>query len=159
MQIVQQLIQQQQSSISSWQLDQPPAAADQQVWQKLLQRAQQLAKPGTRIYLLSDWATQQPSHWQLLQALQRHCQVHAVQLYDPLERQLPRQLSGYNLSLTDSIRHWRMPAHASNSRSEFQQYAAQQQLLLEQAMQQHGLVISQVSAAAALEQQWPELRL
>lgn len=159
MQIIQQLIQQQQYSISSWQQHGSADNRAEQVWQKLLERTQQLAKPGTRIYLLSDWAATKEPHWQLLQALQRHCQVQAIQLYDPLERQLPKRLVGYNLSLTDSVRQWRMPAHTADTRQQFQQFAASQQQQLEQAMQQHGIVLSQVSAASALEQQWPELRL
>jgi uncharacterized protein (DUF58 family) len=164
MRIIQQLLQQQHQSLNSWQ---PQAQNDttaaalnaNDVWQHLLQRAQQLAKPGTRIYLISDWAAPQPQQLQLLQALQRHCQVHAIQVFDPLERALPSQLAGHNLSFTDNTRQWLMPAYASVQRQQFQQFAIQQQQALQHLMQQHGVLLTEVSAAQALEQQWPELRL
>lgn len=160
MRIIQQLVQQQQQSLSSWQQHDSVASADQSdVWGNLLQRTQQLVKPGTRIYLLSDWAAQQPQHWPLIQALRAHCQVQAVQLFDPLERQLPAQLSRFNLSLTDAQRLWRLPAYDASSRQQFEQRMSAQQQQFEQAMQQHGIALSQVTAAQPLEQQWPELRL
>lgn len=157
MRIIQQLIQQQQQSLDSWQ--QQPTSNATEVWYHLLQRAQQLAKPGTRIYLISDWATHQPQHAQLVQALQRHCQVQAIQLFDPLERQLPNPLNGFNLSLTDNHQQWLLPAHNSARRQQFEQLAQAHQQQLQQALQQQGLALVQVNAAQALEQQWPELQL
>lgn len=159
MRIIQQLIQQQQQSLASWQQQPRGGSSAEQVWHNLLQRTQQLAKPGTRIYLISDWAAQQPHHGQLLQALQRHCQVQAIQIFDPLERALPQQLSGYNLSLTDQTQQWLLPAHSNASRQQFQQLASQHQQNLQQALQQQGLQLTEVSAAQAIEQQWPELHL
>lgn len=164
MRIFQQLLQHQHQSLNSWQKQlsgavNEPIMAASDVWQKLLQRAQQLAKPGTRIYLISDWTAQQPHHLPLLQALQRHCQIHAIQLYDPLERELPSQLNGLNLSFTNGHQHWLMPAYASAQRQQFQQFATAQQQALQHGLQQHGVMLTQVSAAQALEQQWPELRL
>ncbi len=164
MRIIQQLLQQQHQSLNSWrQLGGDEGAlaviAAAEVWKNLLQRAQQLAKPGTRIYLISDWTAHQPHHLTLIQALQRHCQVHAIQLFDPLERELPPQLADQNLSFSNHSQQWLMPAHASAQRQQFQQFATQQQQQLQHIMQQHGLLLTQVNAAQALEQQWPELRL
>lgn len=157
--IIQQLLQQQQHSLTSWQQPAATALSSAEVWQALLQRTQQLAKPGTQIYLISDWAAYQPQHGQLLQALQRHCQVRAIQVYDPLERQLPEQLRGYNLSLTDHARQLRLPAYTNASRQHFASFASAMQQQLQQGLAQQGLELTQVSAAEALEQQWPELRL
>jgi hypothetical protein len=160
MRIIQQLVQQQQQSLTSWQQHDSVALSHQsEVWSNLLQRTQQLAKPGSRIYLISDWASQQPQHWPVIQALRAHCQVQAVQVFDPLERQLPAQLKHVNLSLTDAQRVWRLPAYNTATRQQFEQHMSAQQQQLEQAIQQHGLVLSQVTAAQPLEQQWPELRL
>ena len=160
MRIIQQLLQHQHQSLASWQQpsnNQAPPSAD--VWQALLQRTQQLAKPGSQIYLISDWAARQPQHGQLLQALQRHCQLRAMQVYDPLERQLPKQLQGYNLSLTDNTQQLRLPAYANASRQYFTEFVSNAQQRLQQSLTEQGLQLLQVSAAEALEQQWPELRL
>jgi hypothetical protein len=54
---------------------------------------------------------------------------------------------------------WRLPAYNTATRQQFEQHMSAQQQQLEQAIQQHGLVLSQVTAAQPLEQQWPELRL
>lgn len=53
-----------------------------------LQRLQHHARPGSRIYLISDFRGIQASE-QRLTTLVRHCEVVLIQVYDPLEQTLP----------------------------------------------------------------------
>ncbi len=53
-----------------------------------LQRLQHHARPGSRIYLISDFRGIQASE-QRLATLVRHCEMVLIQVYDPLEQALP----------------------------------------------------------------------
>ena len=49
-----------------------------------------IAKPGSTIYLLSDFCgCEHPQVREHLHALARHCEIHALFIFDPLERELP----------------------------------------------------------------------
>ena len=50
----------------------------------------QIAKPGSSVYLISDFCgSEQPQVREHLHALARHCEVTALFIFDPLERELP----------------------------------------------------------------------
>lgn len=121
----------------------------------LLQRVQQVAKPGTQIHIVSDWfAFDQDCQRQLL-LLQRHCQVQAIQVFDPLEQTLPAERLLGGLALHDDQQQLVL-----NQRQAYQSYetaAAAQQQQLEQQLQQVGVPLQSVNAALPLEQQWPEV--
>ncbi len=53
-----------------------------------LQRLQHHARPGSRIYLISDFRGIQAAE-QRLATLVRHCEMVLIQVYDPLEQALP----------------------------------------------------------------------
>lgn len=55
----------------------------------LLQEAQRICRPGTRIFLLSDFHDVDEQSNALLYKLSSHCEINAIQIYDPLEQQLP----------------------------------------------------------------------
>lgn len=54
-----------------------------------LQRLHRVARPGSRILLLSDFAQWDPEVEKQLTLLGRHCELTLVHCYDPLEAQLP----------------------------------------------------------------------
>ncbi len=55
-----------------------------------LSRLIQHARPGSRVYLISDFRGLTPSVEQGLARLARHCEVVLIQVFDPLEYQLPK---------------------------------------------------------------------
>jgi len=57
----------------------------QQVWMRLLQHV----KPGSLVYMISDFRGFNHAAEYPLSRLAKHCQVNLVHLYDPLESQLP----------------------------------------------------------------------
>jgi uncharacterized protein (DUF58 family) len=66
-----------------------PGAASSVPWIEGLQRATSITKPGSLIFLLSDFDQPSARAEQLLSQLQRHNEVVAVFIHDPLESALP----------------------------------------------------------------------
>ena len=54
-----------------------------------LERLARVARPGSLVFLLSDFATLDPPFERRLRQLASHCDVHLVQLFDPVEAELP----------------------------------------------------------------------
>lgn len=148
------LVELQNESVDAWQQAQSISAP---VLDDLLKRAQQVAKPGTIIHLISDFSQFSDQTTTLIQSLQRHCSVQAVQCSDPLEASLPGQLQQQDIALTDGNKSWHFAAGDSSSRVHYQENAMQQQQHLIQQLHQLGLELHQFSAADAIENQWPEV--
>jgi len=54
-----------------------------------LQRLQQVAKPGSLIYLISDFYDLNQQTFCPLQQILAHCEIRALKIYDPLEKDAP----------------------------------------------------------------------
>ena len=68
----------------------PPSIAHAQIsFEHVLARLNQHAKPGSLIYLISDFRGFNPQAENYLAKLARHCEVTLVFVYDPLEKALP----------------------------------------------------------------------
>lgn len=68
----------------------PPAIAKTDIsFENVLARLNQHAKPGSLIYLISDFRGFNPEVENYLSKLARHCQVVLIFVYDPLEKALP----------------------------------------------------------------------
>ena len=55
-----------------------------------LLEVKRVAKPGTQIFLISDFHDLQDEAEILIYDLSRHCEITAIQIYDPLEERLPK---------------------------------------------------------------------
>lgn len=153
--IIHSLIELQNESLEAWQAQAVPAQST--ALDDLLQRAQQVAKPGTIIHIISDWLGYSASTFTQLQVLQRHCNVRVLQCSDPLEYQFPAVLAQQDIALNDGQRHIEFVAGDQQQRDAYSNQHAQQQLQLLQQLQQLNLNLYQFSAARALEEQWPEV--
>jgi uncharacterized protein (DUF58 family) len=69
--------------------------------QQALLRLRRHAKPGSRVYIISDFRGLNAVAEQHLSLLSRHCEVALIQVYDPLEQQLPQR---GRFRLTDTLR-------------------------------------------------------
>ncbi len=103
-------------------------------WKTVLQDVQRLSKPGSQVFLLSDFHDMTADTNDALFRLSRHCDVSAIQVYDPLEQQLPKKgvyavFSTQNEKLLQSQKH----------QQQWQQYFAQQQAALKQQFGQFGI--------------------
>jgi uncharacterized protein (DUF58 family) len=70
----------------------PPALSGVKIaFEHVLARLYQHAKPGSLIYLISDFRGFNPQAENYLAKLARHCEVVLIFIYDPLEKALPEQ--------------------------------------------------------------------
>lgn len=65
--------------------------SQQQYWHNILPEVRRLARPGTRLFLISDFHDlhADDDHW--LYSLSRHCDITAFHIFDPLEKALPEK--------------------------------------------------------------------
>ncbi len=112
-----------------------------------------LAKPGTLIYLLSDFTHFNEASFQLVGKMSRHCEVRPVRIFDPLEEQLPDVSVMQDVLLTDGQREHQLTlgdvAIADEFNKERSAYLAQ----LKARFESLGLSLRQISAAKPIEQQ------
>lgn len=64
-------------------------------------RIRRLAKPGSLVYLLSDFNQLSGSAVQHIGQLKRHCEVQAISLFDPFEMTLPSNIPASSITLSD----------------------------------------------------------
>jgi uncharacterized protein (DUF58 family) len=64
---------------------------DQPAWVEAIKRTQRIARPGTWVCILSDFDDVQnhPEIETTLTQLNRHCELALIQVFDPLEQELP----------------------------------------------------------------------
>lgn len=111
-----------------------------------------LVRPGSLVYLLSDFANLDDNTLRHLQSLRQHNEVRLCRLVDPLERQLPAQSRG-NVRVTDGVQ--QLALHIG-SRALQQHYQQQQHLQYQQqdtVLQRLGLPTLEISTALSLREQ------
>ncbi|WP_442792654.1 DUF58 domain-containing protein [Pseudoalteromonas sp. T1lg75] len=123
-----------------------------------LQRLNQLAKPGSTVYLLSDFAMLQqdnnPAIERELQRLARHCEVVACVISDPFEQHLPHYPEAVNVRSHQG--QFSLPLHDASFRRRFNQQAQQLGALRQQKLSRYCHSLVEISAAKALEKQFYE---
>lgn len=148
MRLIQALVEQQHRSNDS--LTQATRTLDD-----LIQRTQQVARPGTIVHCISDWLTASADTFDRLLAIRRHCQIHAYQLSDPFELNMPLPQASNPLAITDGIQ---SPlVMDTEQRRAYLQAMQMKQDELSGHFQQLGIRPQRVDAGQALEQQWVEV--
>ncbi|MDQ7017265.1 MAG: DUF58 domain-containing protein [Gammaproteobacteria bacterium] len=125
----------------SWQQKQSARGVDLSL-QRPLARLRQVAKPGSLIFLLSDFRGLDQAAQQHLANLATHNDLVLINLYDHLESQLP-QAGVYRLS--DGERELSLNSADLELRQSYQQHFIERRTLLEKMSARHGC--SQLSLA------------
>lgn len=55
----------------------------------IFRHVRRIARPGSRVYIISDWSGFNDTCQQHLHSISRHCDVAALHISDPLEQELP----------------------------------------------------------------------
>ncbi|EKE83805.1 DUF58 domain-containing protein [Idiomarina xiamenensis] len=143
-----------QQSLQQWQQQ-----ADEQTpsyrLEDALQQLRQLAKPGSIIHIISD-SFQCQHGLQSLAGLRKHCDIRLYLLTDPLELQLPSSLQPQPLDISDGRRQQTLWLDQA-TRQRYSEQAGERLQRAQTACRHAGIRAITVSAASALEQQWPEL--
>ncbi|RUO59401.1 DUF58 domain-containing protein [Pseudidiomarina insulisalsae] len=157
--ILHSLVEMQNESLALWRDADASAAVTAVPLDDLLRRAQQLAKPGTIIHIISDWQGFSDATQLLLQTLQRHNSLQVLQCSDPLENRLPEELAQQDIAISNGRQQRHFAAGDQQAREHYVREVSQQQQELLLQLQQLGLELRQFSAARPIEEQWPEVML
>ncbi len=77
-------------------------AKQSQRFEEACRHLRQVAHPGSLVYVISDFQHVNDSALQHLFQLQRHCEVNACSIFDPIEQKLP-DFVGNNLAVTNGV--------------------------------------------------------
>ncbi|MBO1256083.1 DUF58 domain-containing protein [Alteromonas sp. 5E99-2] len=79
------------------------SANKENVFEQSLMRLRRLAKPGSLVYILSDFEQLNETCSKYISDIHRHCEVHAIDIFDPIEITLPASAKGRRLSLKSAF--------------------------------------------------------
>lgn len=100
--------------------------------QHMCREVHRVARPGTRIYIISDWLGFDEQAQQALFKVARHCDIVALHISDPLERELPPP---GHYSLMQGTKRLHIDSHSATARLQYQQHFAQELSRLQQRLQ------------------------
>jgi len=103
-----------------------------------LARLQHHARPGSRIYIISDFRNLDNAAETHLALLTRHCEVVLLHIYDPIESQLPKQ---GRYRFTDKIHDIIIDSGDKKILHDYQQRFLQRKTYLEQLSQKFRLTL------------------
>ena len=113
-----------------------------QHWLQILPDIKRICRPGTRLFLISDFHDLNDDCAALLHDIARSCEVFAIQIHDPLEQTLPASgiypfFDGQQKVIFDSNQH--------KIRQQYQQDFATHQQYLQKSLSRLGIVFMPIS--------------
>lgn len=116
-----------------------------------LRRLNQLARPGSLVYLISDFSQLDEKSTRELQQLSRHCEVVAACIDDPFEQRLPAYSHAIGAQTHHGQINLALNSHAF--RKQYQQHANAHQQHRQSVLGRFCHSVITLSAATPLEQQ------
>ena len=115
-----------------------------------IRQLKQLVRPGSSLYLISDFALLGEHSLKLLQPLGQHCEITAIIITDPLESTPPTLKATYPLPITDGQQQGYLD---SASLKQWQQQVMQRHQWLRQQFRQRHIRTLTLSAGQSLAHQ------
>ncbi|MCW8934720.1 MAG: DUF58 domain-containing protein [Gammaproteobacteria bacterium] len=109
-----------------------------------LSRLQRVNKPGSLIFLISDFRNMDELGWAKLSQLSRHSDVVLISIYDPLEQQLP---PAGNYKISDGEKELNLNTYNKKQRQQYQQRFLNQQSQLKNSSIKMGMHYLNISTA------------
>ncbi len=109
-----------------------------------LARLQRVSKPGSLVFLISDFRNMNELAWSRLSYLGRHCDVVMISVHDPLEQQLP-PAGLYKLS--DGEKELTLNTYSRSQREHYQLRYLEQQQHLQDRCRKLGMHYIELSTA------------
>lgn len=127
--------------------------ADIQSFADACARLRRLARPGSLVYLLSDFQHLGSAAQQHLSQLSRHCEVRAIIVDDPIEHTLPQTRSIQRVSVSDGINQQRWLLGDRKEEDTYQRWREQQNSVMEQSLKQANISRYHISAGLPIDTQ------
>ena len=111
---------------------------------KALRHARRVAHPGTHIFVISDFSDLDEETGQHLRHLSRHCQLMALQVSDPLEKELP---APNRYTVTNGAHRHTVDTRRDALRQQFHQKSLEHNQWLTSEFQRYRIPLLSLSAA------------
>lgn len=134
-----------------------PAATNSQAFTDACMRLRRLARPGSLVYLISDFENLQSAAEQPLSHIARHCDVQAIRVDDPMDFSLPNVAVSQQVSVTDGVssQSWLLGDKGLNNR--YRQWRDKVSGKIESTFKTKLVKFSRISAGLPLDQQIEQL--
>jgi len=133
--------------------EQPNTARDQDAFSDACARARRLAKPGSLVYLVSDFQNMSTAAQQHLTHLTRHCEVRAIVVDDPFEHKLPETNALQSVNVSDGVVNQRWVLGDSKETLSYSEWREEQNTAITQMLKQMSIARYHVSSAYPLDEQ------
>jgi len=127
----------------AWQ-NTPHKSADIKSAADALGRLQRVSKPGSLIFLISDFRNMDDLSWSQISKLSRNADVILISIHDPLEQHLP---PAGNYKISDGDKELNLNTYNKNQRHEYQQRFLKQQEQLQNSCRKMGMHYISISTA------------
>lgn len=134
-------------------IDKRVASSNQTSATQTMNQLSMLAKPGTLVYVISDFSTFTENAFTVLGKINRHCEVRPMRIYDPIEQALPKVSGIQDVLVTNGSDDQHI---LLGDKKLDQQYKQTREYLfaeLKSQLSSFGLPLRQISAAFPIEQQ------
>lgn len=121
-------------------------------------RARRLARPGSLVYLISDFQHLSDASQQHISQLARHCEVNAVEITDPMEHALPDTAVVQPVNVTDGHAQQTWMLGDKQEQTAYRQWREQQESAIAAAFSRSRVSHHHVSAGLSLDEQLLELQ-
>lgn len=112
-----------------------------------------LAKPGTLVYIISDFTHFNQQAFDVIGKMQRHCEIRPLQIFDPIEHALPVFRGLEHVLLSDGQQEQAITLGDKTLASEYQQTRKSWFESIAKNLQRHNVHLRSISAASPIEDQ------
>lgn len=112
-----------------------------------------LAKPGTLVYVISDFSTFTENAFTVLGKINRHCEVRPMRIFDPIEQSLPKVHGVQDVLVSNGTDDQHILLGDKNLDQQYKQTRENLFAELKSQLASFGLPLRQITAALPIEQQ------
>jgi uncharacterized protein (DUF58 family) len=135
------------------QIQHPNSNDDKQAFADACARARRLARPGSLVYLVSDFQHLSPQAIGHLNHLTRHCEVRAVVINDPIEHTLPRMTNTQPVSVSDGVNQQQWILGDAREHEVYRQWREDENHYISETLKVNNISRYSVSAGMPLDEQ------
>ena len=133
--------------------NQPVAQKHEEAFTEACLRLRRLARPGSLVYLISDFAHLSSATEQHVAHIAKHCDVQAIRVFDPMETALPDVAIAQQVNVTDGVnaQRWQLGDKSLNQRyANWRRHIASN---IEESFNSRLIKLTHISAGLPLEHQ------
>ncbi len=122
-------------------------------------RLRRLVKPGSLIYFISDFADLSETVKSHLMSVARHCEIHAVNVFDPIEEKLPPLKNKQSVKVTNGLNEQTWMLGDVEVNQQYQLWRMERSERLQHFFRQCKIRYHTISAGSALDNQLAQFNM